>query len=55
MELSLQWSIDLLAPEKLPPQAKYLLGYNEPNHNEQAKLTPQEAAVSFSFLLFRTH
>lgn len=42
-----KWSIDLLAPDKLPAGATHFLGYNEPNHNQQARLSPQEAAVSW--------
>ncbi len=29
----------------IPRHAKHLLGFNEPNHLVQAKLTPQEAVV----------
>ena len=34
----------------IPPQAKYLLGYNEPNFKEQANLTPQVAAKAWRHL-----
>jgi len=31
----------------LPPEARYLLGFNEPNFGEQANLTPAEAAAAW--------
>jgi hypothetical protein len=39
-----RWGIDQLA-QHIQPGSKIVLGYNEPNHQLQANMTPQEAAV----------
>lgn len=38
-----RWGADFI---QVPPGARVLLGFNEPNHREQSNLTPREAAVS---------
>ena len=31
-------------PVWIPPESKFILGFNEPNHKAQSNLTPQQAA-----------
>lgn len=44
-----KWNIETLATD-IHPAAKHLLGFNEPGHEEQANLQPQEAAELWPYL-----
>ena len=44
-----KWNIETLATD-IHPTAKNLLGFNEPGHEEQANLQPQEAAQLWPYL-----
>ena len=41
-----EWNLDKMSERLASSTARYLLGFNEPNHKVQANLLPTEAAVS---------
>ncbi|XP_052101548.1 uncharacterized protein LOC127735423 [Mytilus californianus] len=49
------WRPDVDTPIRLLSQSRYVLGFNEPNHEKQSKMSPREAARHWKVLQKKAH
>ena len=49
------WKWRVHSPFYILQNAKYFLGFNEPNHPNQANMTPQEAAIHWKTIESKAH